>query len=453
MILLDLSGFLGRFHPVVVHLPIGFILLAVVFEVRNRKQHLQNRMVPFAWLMGGLSAILAAVFGWMLGNTESYDSTLLDVHRWLGIGVILTSFIGFRIKSKPDKYAKHVHDAINVIMVIILLGAGHYGGNLTHGTQYLVENAPPFVQSIFAFSPKSDTLPSYSNPDSTQMYHHLIAPILENKCNSCHNDETQRGGLNLSSMEAIKTGGDGGEIIYAGDPFESELFRRVTLPHSSEKYMPPKGEPLNYDEISLMQLWIREGSPDSLPISDLNLTEEDELLLLRMFNLDTKPKAWYETVRVSPLAPELFEVIENVGLSVNTLAENNHLLDIQSVHMDTITVGELQEIQDAFGHITWLSLPNQNLTDDVLSLIKQMPNLTKLRLDNNPITNEGLKNLESLEHLEVLNLYGTKITNDGLASIQKIPSLKTVYLWQTGVTAEGLEQAEIGDDIEVILGL
>ena len=33
MILLDIPGFLGHLHPLVVHLPIGFLLLALVFDL------------------------------------------------------------------------------------------------------------------------------------------------------------------------------------------------------------------------------------------------------------------------------------------------------------------------------------------------------------------------------------------------------------------------------------
>src|SRR4051794_5443299 len=57
-----------------------------------------------------------------------------------------------------------------------------------------------------------------------------IAPIFKETCYSCHGAEKQKGKLRLDSPEAFKKGGADGEILTAGDPAKSDLYRRITLP-------------------------------------------------------------------------------------------------------------------------------------------------------------------------------------------------------------------------------
>ena len=51
MIVFDISSFFGRFHPLVVHLPIGFILLAVILEIYAgyKKINISVRVISFCW--------------------------------------------------------------------------------------------------------------------------------------------------------------------------------------------------------------------------------------------------------------------------------------------------------------------------------------------------------------------------------------------------------------------
>jgi hypothetical protein len=40
MILLDIFSYLGRMHPLVVHLPIGFLVLAAIFDILTYKSNM-----------------------------------------------------------------------------------------------------------------------------------------------------------------------------------------------------------------------------------------------------------------------------------------------------------------------------------------------------------------------------------------------------------------------------
>ena len=82
-------NFLGRFHPLLVHLPIGILLLAVLFAWLGRWQRFQHlkAVVPFALLMGTLAAIFSCVTGYLLSLSGEYDLQALNQHRNLGIAV------------------------------------------------------------------------------------------------------------------------------------------------------------------------------------------------------------------------------------------------------------------------------------------------------------------------------------------------------------------------------
>ena len=68
-----------------------------------------------------------------------------------------------------------------------------------------------------------------------------IAPILERRCLSCHNDRDRRGGPSLQTAKATFQGGDSGEVIAPGDP-ESSLLLDFVVPVDGIAEM-PKGEP------------------------------------------------------------------------------------------------------------------------------------------------------------------------------------------------------------------
>ena len=87
-----------------------------------------------------------------------------------------------------------------------------------------------------------------------------IKPLLESRCVSCHSSSKQKGNLNLSSLLASTKGGDSGPAIIPNNTDESLLLERISLPHDDEEIMPPKGSPLNSEEIALFEEWIENGA-------------------------------------------------------------------------------------------------------------------------------------------------------------------------------------------------
>ncbi len=99
---------------------------------------------------------------------------------------------------------------------------------------------------------------AWSSEEAFQQY---IQPILETRCVSCHGSERQKGGLRLDTLEGALKGGDAGPAFVPGDPSNSLLIELVNLHAEDDERMPPKDEPLNKRQKSLLSSWINAGAP------------------------------------------------------------------------------------------------------------------------------------------------------------------------------------------------
>ena len=105
---------------------------------------------------------------------------------------------------------------------------------------------------IFALG-KSIALASPEKPN----FQDDIVPVFEQSCNSCHNPDRARGGLDLTSINAILAGGSSGEVSLPGDPDGSLLY---LLPaRLQEPHMPPRGEKIEKSQLLLIKNWIAQG--------------------------------------------------------------------------------------------------------------------------------------------------------------------------------------------------
>ena len=96
-------------------------------------------------------------------------------------------------------------------------------------------------------------------------YHNDLRRVIQRSCQGCHQPASKMGGLDLTSYEAIKTGGMRGAIFKPGSPDESSLVARLT--GKQEPRMPMGQDPLPEEEIDLFRRWIRSGADDDTPSS------------------------------------------------------------------------------------------------------------------------------------------------------------------------------------------
>lgn len=88
-------------------------------------------------------------------------------------------------------------------------------------------------------------------------------PVLETRCLACHSEAEAKGGLDLSTREAVLKGGDGGPAVIPDRPDASPLLARVQLPDGDADLMPPKkhGPRLSAEEQNALTAWVRAGLP------------------------------------------------------------------------------------------------------------------------------------------------------------------------------------------------
>lgn len=440
MLLLDITGFIGRFHPLFVHLPIGFIIAAVLIEWRLKDGRYQNA-ISYLWLLSAITAGVASLCGWFLANDGSYANWTLFAHRWLGILIAVVSLYAWYVRRDPNPNARS-KKITNVVSIAMLAITGHLGGNMTHGSDYLLEYAPTSIQKLMGYGKSGNDLPQFADPDSVMTYRDIIFPTFEKKCISCHNDNTQNGGLNMASIDSIKLGGDGGPVIVSGD-ITSEVLRRVTLPTSSAKFMPTSGTHMTYHEVRLLEWWITEGADYNSSMSGVDADESIRSILMSRHNLDLTPRPWIEKTTMSLPDSATFADIAATGIKINAISNSNGWVEISNHVGAEVTSEQLSSLSAASDQITWLQLPNSGLTDDMLSNFKSLSNLTKLKIQGNPITSAGLAQLENLSNLETINITNTKVDNSFFELLDRMPKLKSLYVWQSDITADALDQARI----------
>ena len=132
-----LMNWLGRTHPFIVHFPIAFFPAALFTAVIGRRREAFAKPVQFLVLTGGITAPLAALFGWFDAVGADPDP-LLTAHRWLGTGVGIGGLalaIWAWLRPGQDRSIGMIA-ALAVITGAILV-QGWFGASMIHGIDHL----------------------------------------------------------------------------------------------------------------------------------------------------------------------------------------------------------------------------------------------------------------------------------------------------------------------------
>jgi mono/diheme cytochrome c family protein/uncharacterized membrane protein len=256
---------LGRLHPLVVHFPVSLLCVALLLEglAWQRKSAALRPGIHALVLLGALSAVPAALFGWLLSGEGEYGGPMLDQHLWAGVATTVLALAA----AAALVYGRRVlYRSLLGLSVVGVVAAGHLGASLTHGESYLTEVLPGGAESTPA-GPAAGvaySLASTSQPLTNEQIETLnleVRTILAHNCYSCHGEAKTKGGLRLDKKEFVMEGGKSGAVIVPGQPEKSELYRRVTLPATHKKVMPSKGKHLSDKEIAVLGHWIKQGAP------------------------------------------------------------------------------------------------------------------------------------------------------------------------------------------------
>ena len=456
----DWALFFGHFHPLIVHLPIGFLLIAGLLEIGRRlgKIGVDDSTITSILFWSAVSATVACVFGYLLSLAGGYDEETLSDHKWQGIGVAVFAWIAWAAKSNWVGDRIPLSSALYVPALsgsLVLLGlAGHLGGSLTHGSDYLTQYTPEPFRTLAGIPPRKTevAIKPITDVNQAMVYEQIVNPILQSRCVQCHNAEKSKGDLRYDTAEMLKKGGKDGPVFVAGKGLQSSMVKRCLLPEEDEHHMPPKGKnQLTEGQIALLTWWIDQGASFDKKVSDLKVNDAIRPVLASLGGggpveaggaavaSGPAPDSPVLTMNVPAADPKVIDEFKKMGLLVLPLSKEQNQLEVSAVNARTFSDAQAVALPKISEQIVWLKLGDTQVSDATLAQVAKLKNLQKLHLEQTKVTDAGLKSLKGLANLEYLNLYGTAITDAGLTELAGLKNLKTVYLWQTKVTQQGLD--------------
>lgn len=473
--------FLGRFHVIALHLPVGVLALAAIMEflvmVRPRSFQFLAPATTFTLMVGAAGAVIAVVFGIFLARKGGFGFAEFYAHQALGIATAACALLTLALKLGADSrrtFCWPYRLALALTLAILAAGA-HFGGNMVHESDYLTKYAPApvrngmerfehFVLAYFEpakhgsdaphdqLAPKPGTQAAYTQASRTAtVYAALVAPILADRCTSCHNEEKSKADLRLDTYEFVLKGGTNGEIVVPGQPEKSKLVQSMISPPEDDDHMPPAKKPQpTAQEIALLSWWIKEGASKDLTVAkakvpgELKLYVKAQMSRSRTGSAGGAPPVLLAMAEAAgqadPAVAEAMKKINGSGASLAPIAADAKELRFTALNVARdYTDASLKDLEPVAGKIVALDLAKTKITDAGIATIARMTALRELHLENTAVTDAGAAQLKTLANLEYLNLYGTKVTDKTLTELAGLAKLKALYLWQSGVTKAGVD--------------
>ena len=308
-----------------------------------------------------------------------------------------------------------------ILIFASLLFAGHTGGTITHGENYVLG---PIISS------SSDR----ATDENASVFERAVYPVLEKKCFSCHNKTKAKGKFVMTSLVEFKKGGKHGKEWVEGKPSESRMIQFIHLPLEDDDHMPPDGKAqLSSLEIALLENWIRSGSNFDNKLSDLK--DHDSLRIISTAILSIKSRTIKEKqYEFSAVSKEVIEKLNSPFRSVFPLSQKSPALQADFFIKESFQAKALEELLEVENQLVVLNLSKMPVTDNDLAIIGKFKNLEKLNLNFSEISGTGLELLKNLKYLNSLSLAGTSVNAESLKPILALPVLKELFIWNTKVT-------------------
>ncbi|AWL10359.1 hypothetical protein HME7025_02519 [Aquirufa nivalisilvae] len=417
----------GRLHTLLLHFPIVLLLLAMFMEFFRFQASLQEnktylQITQLLILVGALSSGITVMMGIFLAKEPGYGGGDLYWHRWLGVGTYLFASLIYWIRSR-SWYQVTWAKCMSISMALMLVLVGHFGGNLTHGGNFVLE---PLM--------KNQAVPL----EEAVVFQDLVQPILEKKCVACHNPDKIKGELLLTDAKSIAKGGKTGPLFVAGKPELSLLIQRAHLSIDDKKHMPPIGKPqLSDDELQLLSWWVKEKASFTKKVVDLASTDSLRILSTKLL-ASSGPKE--EEFDFQEADEKTIQKLSNEYRTIMLFAKDSPALSVNFFNKAQYKAPKLEELKEIKEQIVTLSLAKMPVQNADLAFVKIFEHLHTLNLNFTDISEVGLKELAGMKELMVLSISGTKLRAAGLASALKaIPNLKKVYVWDAGLSREDIQ--------------
>lgn len=414
---LEIIKYIGKFHPLVLHLPIGSLLLTFLMLLLSRFQKVDlDKAIRIGVDFSIAGGLLAALFGYFLSLDNAYDFNTLKFHFWAGIITLVLSIslgILHRMKGKENLFFGSY-----ILTLLALTITGHKGAQITHGDDYLS------TAELF----KKPT--SIVVKDSVDLYQEVVHVIFEDKCTSCHNASKSKSELRLDRYDLVLKGGKRGSLFDPENFQEGLLVKYISLPMEDKLHMPPKNKSqLTEKEKWLLTHWVKSGAYGKE--MQVSLTKNDSLKasVLSFMGADEK---------VKPADRSDLTLLQTQGFRIQPNALHDNLLKLKftkskltNLHIDALVEVKNQLIE--------LDVSNTNFNDEMAFVLGDFPRLKTLRLDQTDISDGGLSHLINTS-LEVLNLCNTKVTHQGMQRLLYKAPPKKIYAWNTKIDVNQQKQ-------------
>lgn len=455
------TRFLGRTHPILVHFPIALVTVAAVNEAwrfLRRERGVAAATAPLI-TAAAVMALASTGSGWLNAAWEHDGDTTdhLLRHRWLGT-LISFALVGLAVLAhRAARQSRALGGSTSSLVLAQRLGAigaaalvglvGHLGGELVHGEGYLQKGLMSRVAA-----PRVAAAPAeITGTPEERFFLAKVQPIIATHCEECHGATKHKGGLRLVPIGAAFDGPADTWSIIEGQPDESDLIFRVTLPRDDGDAMPPKGNGLTAEEIEILKEWIKNGAvvPKSLRSVPGPLEGGSET-----GNSAIDARTMPVPPRPTEAAARAIEQCVACGAIAQPIYQGASLFEVNASR--AVPAWDDQQLRHVIGacdSIASLNLARSAVSDVGFSALPPMAELARLRLDETTLGDASMEPLRSCSKLRSVNLVGTRVTDAGLERLLDAPALREVYVWGSQVTAHGIANAaERRPEVEVVAG-
>ena len=464
----DLVRFVGHFHPVLLHLPIGVFVLIVLQELgaifRRRPDGQVANAAMFPLFLGAASSIVAVIAGFMLyhGGEEYTGNALVERHLWSGLVFAIAAVATFVLKAwtvalvaNPAYYRLLLFGSFSIMGF-----ASHGGASITHGETYLTDYAPDPVRMALGLEQKTEKVKTKA-PDVEQekplagpfVYADIVAPILERSCVQCHKESKSKGKFRMDTYELLVKGGKEGPGLKPGNSAESHILMRMLLPKDDEEHMPPKGKTeIAEHEFAVMKWWIDNGADPKKALNEFEvpaLVKQAIAKILPTVALDTAAPTTTSVVIPPAKGPDdaLKSAVATLSKqfpgAISFEAQQSSLLTFTAVAMRKgFDDAGFDKLKPVIPQLVTLDLSATSITDQSVAQLAAAKSLRVVRLSETAVTDAAINSLLAIPALESINLYGTKVTDAGVSRLETMTQLKNLYLWQTAVTPEAIKSLQ-----------
>jgi len=434
----QLFQFLGRFHLLAVHLPIALLVLVPVMELAGRSRHFPY-LLPSADFMLSVAicgAIVAGALGWCLARSGGYSGPLVTQHMWGGVSVSIAAWSCWLARARSSQ--SHI-DPIYAMALLATVGlvsfTGYRGGQVSQGENHLTEHMPVRLRTMLGLLAPELPETLSSRGGSATFFGAHIEPLFTGHCIDCHGRSKHRANLRLYSYNAVMQGSKHGLVIKAGDPKNSKLFHRITLPPGDDDFMPAQNKPpLSPNEVKLIELWISAGASGTQladAIKDLPVDSALPAVVEVSFEEFDAVATAKQRAGLAPIVAQLQQrfpaALDYESRGSADLVVNASLLGSKFGDNDLAALAPLSE------HIVIADFSGTTITDSSSSAIGAMTRLRSLRLMHTKITDATVQALAPLSQLESLNLFDTPVTPAALTAIGHLPKLRHLYARETKI--------------------